>query len=156
MARALARQRHPAKAIAALAIIGALLALILTSCPDNRDGVPGQLASAKEETQSAARSAALALQLWSDGRPTRSLVSVQITDARDEVVKAYKNIAELKVDAPVDLDRQRLLSGAMTALIDELNTAAASVRGVLVPSRDPRQLSQHLLAGADALEQTYR
>lgn len=139
-----------------MCLLGGLLALTLTSCPANRDGMPGQLATAKEETQSAARSAALAVQLWSDRRSTDSLVSVQITDARDEVVKAYKDIAELKAGNHTDLDRQRLLIGAMTALIDELNTAAASIRGASVSMGDPQQLRQHLLAGADALEQTYR
>ncbi|WP_445169320.1 hypothetical protein ACTXG7_08370 [Mycolicibacterium sp. Dal123E01] len=133
-----------------------MLALVLTSCPANRDGMPGQLATAKEETQAAARSAALALQLWSDHRSTGSLASVQITDARDEVAKAYKGVAELKADNQIDLDRQRLLTETMTALIDDLNTAAASVRGDPVSTRGPLPLGQHLLVGADALEHTYR
>jgi hypothetical protein len=130
--------------------------LILTSCPANRDGMPGQLATAKEETQSAARSAALAIYLWSDSRSTGALASVQITDARDEVVKAFKDIAELKAANQADLDRQRLLTGIMTALIGDLNTAAASVRGESVSTRDLLPLRQHLLAGAEALDQTYR
>ena len=56
-------------------VLVALLALVLTSCPSNRDGMPGQLATAKEETQSAARSGALALQLWAQHRSTRDLTA---------------------------------------------------------------------------------
>ena len=37
------------------------LGLLLTRCPANRDGMPGRLATAKEEISSAARSGALAL-----------------------------------------------------------------------------------------------
>ena len=58
---------------AILAVVVALigLAFLLTCCPSNRDGMPGQLAQAKEETESAARSGALALDLWGRGRSTR-------------------------------------------------------------------------------------
>lgn len=45
-----------------------------------------------EETTSAARSGVLALDLWSQGRSTTQLASVQITDARDDVAKAYNGI----------------------------------------------------------------
>lgn len=155
MGQAIARSRHPAGVIGALILLGGLLALVLTCCPSNRDGMPGQLATAKEETQSAARSAALAVQLWSDGQSPGSLAAVQISDARDEVVKAYKDIAELKANNHIDLDRQRLLTGAMTGMIDDLNAASASLRGD-APTGDPQQLRQHLLSRADALEQAYR
>ena len=88
-------------------VLVALLALVLTSCPSNRDGMPGQLAAAKEESQSAARSGALALQLWAQHRSTRDLTCVQLADARDEIVKAYGGIATLKAEDPADLGRQQ-------------------------------------------------
>ena len=78
---------------AVLVALLALIAFILTSCPSNRDGAPGQLASAKEEAESACRSGLLALDQWTGGRSSAQLVSVQLGDARDQVVKAYKGIA---------------------------------------------------------------
>jgi hypothetical protein len=58
------------------------------------------------------------------------LTSVQLADARDEVVKAYKGIADLRADDPVDLDRQRMLTSSMTAIIGQLNAAAGTVRNI--------------------------
>src|SRR6478735_10671823 len=85
------------------------LGLLLTRCPANRDGMPGQLAQSMDETVGAARTGALALDLWLQRRSTDQLTSVQLSDARDEVVKAYKGIAELKAEDPVDIGRQRML-----------------------------------------------
>ncbi|MBU9763983.1 hypothetical protein FR943_09025 [Mycobacterium sp. TNTM28] len=131
------------------------LGLLLTCCPANRDGMPGQLAQAMEETVAAARSGAYALELRRQDRSTRQLVSVQISDARDEIVNAYQGIADLKADDPMDLDRQRLLTEAMTSLIDRLNTASARVRGITSgPELDA--LRGQLLAAAEALETGYR
>jgi hypothetical protein len=47
-------------------------------------------------------------------RSTNQLTRVQLSDARDEVVKAYKGIAELKAEDPVDIGRQRMLTESMT------------------------------------------
>jgi hypothetical protein len=142
------------RVLTGLLVLVAVLALVLTSCPSNRDGMPGQLATAKEETQSAARSAALALQLWAQHRSTRDLTCVQLADARDEIVKAYGGIATLKAEDPVDLGRQAMLAHTMTDLIGALNDANAAVRAL--PGRpDPQALGQQLLAGADALERNY-
>jgi hypothetical protein len=54
--------RAPAliRAAAAVVVVIALPLLILTSCPANRDGMPGRLATAMEETVAAARSGVLA------------------------------------------------------------------------------------------------
>lgn len=109
-------------------IIG--LALLLTRCPANRDGMPGQLAQAMEETTSAARSGVLALDLWTQGRSTTQLTSVQISDARNDVAKAYNGIADLRAEDPVDLRRQRLLTASMTQILAQLNAASAALRGV--------------------------
>ena len=106
------------------------MGLLLTRCPANRDGMPGQLAQAVEETTGAARSGALALDQWTQRRSTAQLTSVQLADARDEVVKAYKGIADLRADDPVDLDRQRMLTSSMTAIIGQLNAAAGTVRNI--------------------------
>lgn len=106
------------------------LGLLLASCPANRDGMPGQLAQAMEETASAARSGVLALDLWTQGRSTRQLASVQISDSRNDVAKAYNAIAELRAQDPVDVRRQRMLTESMTAIIAQLNTASAVLRDV--------------------------
>jgi hypothetical protein len=141
---------------AAVIVVGlaALLAFILTSCPSNRDGMPGRLAQARDEAESAARSAALALDLWADGHSTQELVCVQLADNRDEVVKAYKGIAELKAEDPVDVGRQKMLTDSMTSIVGQLNSANAAARGLL--TSDPRALSRDLTAAADALADTYR
>jgi hypothetical protein len=146
--------RSGARVAAGLLAVAAVLAFILTSCPSNRDGMPGQLATAKDETQSAARSAALALQLWEQHRSTGDLTAVQMADARDEIVKAYQGIATLKAEDPADLDRQSLLTRSMTEQIATLNAANAAVRA-LPRQTDTRSLRQRLLDGADALERDY-
>lgn len=133
----------------------AALGLLLTRCPANRDGMPGQLAQAMEETVAAARSGAYALDLRLRDRSTPQLASVQISDARDEVAKAYQGIADLKADDPADLDRQRMLTQAMTIMIGQLNTASARVREVTAEP-ELSALRSELLASADALETGYR
>lgn len=140
-------------AIFAVFIVG--LGLLLTRCPSNRDGMPGQLAQAMDETTVAARSGALALDLWIQHRSTTQLTSVALTDARDEVVKAYKGIAELNAENPVDIGRQRMLTESMTAITAQLNAASAAIRQV-TPQPTPKQSRSDLLASADALESRYR
>jgi hypothetical protein len=131
------------------------LGLLLTRCPANRDGMPGQLAQAMEETTSAARSAALALDMWERRRSTAQLTSVALTDARDEVVKAYKGIADLRAEDPVDIERQRMLTASMTNIVGVLNAASAAVRDVTTqPSPDAARTD--LVRLADALESGYR
>ena len=119
-----------ARAALLLVLLFVGIGLLLTRCPANRDGMPGQLAQAMEETTGAARSGALALDQWTQRRSTAQLTSVQLADARDEVVKAYKGIADLRADDPVDLDRQRMLTSSMTAIIGQLNAAAGTVRNI--------------------------
>ena len=154
VARSDSRVSKWVRAVAVVALLGGLLALVLTSCPANRDGVPGQLATAKQETQSSVRSAALALQLSVDRRSTSALTSVQLTDMRDQIVKAYKEIASLKADNDTDLKHQRVLTTAMTSFVDDLNAASAAVRGASGQADLP-PLRQRLLDGADALDRDY-
>jgi hypothetical protein len=131
------------------------LGLLLTQCPSNRDGMPGQLAQSMDETVTSARSGALAIDLWLQRRSTNQLTSVQISDARDEVVKAYKGIAELKAEDPVDIGRQRMLTQSMTDIIGQLNSASATLRTITTePALESVRAS--LLASADALESGYR
>lgn len=146
-------QRLRALLLLGLVIVG--LGFLLTQCPANRDGMPGQLAQAMEETVTAARSGALALDLWLQRRSTNQLVSVQVSDARHEVVKAYKGIADLKSDDPVDLERQQMLTGSMTTIIGTLNSASARLREV---TSEPavEAIRGDLLASAHALEAGYR
>jgi hypothetical protein len=138
-----------------LVTLAAVLVFVLTSCPSYRDGVAGQLDSAKDDTLSAARSAALAIDLWSRHRSTEDLTCVQLSDARDEVVKALKDVATLKAQNQTDLDHQRLLSRAMSDVTDTLTQASAAVRAV-GRQPDPRSFGRALLDGADALERAYR
>lgn len=138
-----------------VAVLAAAVMFVLTSCPSQRDGLPGQLASAKDETQAAARSAALSLQLWLDGRSTRQLTSVQLADARDEIVKAFKGVATLQADDPADAHRQAQVTAAMSAVIEDLNAANLAVRAAR-GDPDPRTLRRDLLDRVDALEREYR
>jgi hypothetical protein len=138
-----------------LVLLVVSLGLLLTRCPANRDGMPGQLAQAMEETTAAARSGALALDLWARQRSTAQLTSVALSDARQEVVKAYKGIADLKADDPVDIGRQRMLTNSMTTIIGQLNAASATVREVTAEPSVERARDD-LTASADALERGYR
>jgi hypothetical protein len=143
------------RAVILLGVFIVGLGLLLTQCPSNRDGMPGQLAQSMEETVVAARSGALALDLWIQRRSTRQLTSVQLSDARDEVVKAYKGIADLQAEDPVDITRQRNLTESMTAIIGQLNAAVGMIRNITVePSADKAR--DDLMASADALESGYR
>ncbi|MEN4397819.1 hypothetical protein ACNQR7_17215 [Mycolicibacterium senegalense] len=146
-------RRIRAALIVALLVVG--LGLLLTRCPANRDGLSGQLAQAMEETVAAARSGAYALDLRIRDRSTPQLVSVQISDARDEVAKAFKGIADRQADDPADLERQRMLTEAMTTMIGQLNTASARVREVAAEP-ELSALRTQLLQSADALETGYR
>lgn len=143
------------RAALTVALVIAALGLLLTRCPANRDGMAGQLAQAMEESVAATRSGAYALDLRIRDRSTPQLASVQISDARDEIVKAYQGIADLKADDPVDLDRQRMLTEAMTTMIGQLNTASARIREI---SGGPElsEVRTQLLSSADALESRYR
>jgi hypothetical protein len=131
------------------------LGLLLTQCPANRDGMPGQLAQSMDESVVAARSGALALDLWIQRRSTNQLASVQLSDARDEVVKAYKGIADLSAEDPVDIERQRMLTESMTSIIGQLNAAVGTVHH-LAAQPSPQQARDGLRAAADALESGYR
>jgi hypothetical protein len=146
-------QRFRAAVLLVVFVVG--LGLLLTRCPANRDGMPGQLAQAMEQTSAAARSGALALDLWLRQRSTAALTSVQRSDAREEVVKAYKGIADLKAEDPVDIGRQAMLTTAMTKIIGQLNAASATVRHITAePTAET--VRRELLASADALETGYR
>ena len=108
-----------------------------------------------EETTGAARSGALALDHWTQRRSTAQLTSVQLADAREEVVKAYKGIADLRAEDPVDLERRRMLTSSMTSIVGQLNAASGTVRDITTePSAE--KVRGELIASADALESGYR
>lgn len=138
-----------------LVLLIAALSFLLSRCPANRDGTPGQLAQAMEETTTAARSAAMSINQWQHGRSPDRLTSVALSDAREQIVNAYAGIAELRAEDPVDIDRQRMLTGAMTDIIGTLSAASGSVRGVTPPAQ-AGALREQLVAAADALENGYR
>lgn len=150
-----AGNRGGIKTIVLVALLLVGLGLLLTCCPANRDGMPGQLAQAMEETAAAARSGAYALDLRMRDRTTPQLASVQISAAREDITKAYQGIADLRAEDPVDLDRQKFLTGAMTTMIAQLNAASARVRGVAAEP-ELSALRAQLLASAQALEAGYR
>lgn len=150
-----AARRRVVRSAATALTLAAALAFILTSCPSNRDGMPGQLASAKDEAQSAARSGALALDMWQQHRSTGDLAAVQLSDARDEVTKAYRGIATLTAEDPADVARQMLLTRSFTEMVADLNGGNAAVRAI--PGQtDPATMRQRLLDAADALDRDYR
>ncbi|BBY43779.1 hypothetical protein [Mycolicibacterium celeriflavum] len=138
-----------------LVVLFVALGFLLTRCPANRDGMPGQLATAMEETTSAARSGAAALDMWSQRRSTAELAAVQLSDARDQIVEAYQGIAELRAEDSADIARQRFLTDAMTDLIGTLNAASATIRQVSIEPT-PEKVRAELLAAADTLESRYR
>ena len=146
-------RRRRVMAVLAALLVG--LGLLLTQCPSNRDGMPGQLAQSMDETVNSARSGALAIDLWLQRRSTNQLASVQISDARDEVIKAYKGVAELKAEDPADIRRQQMLAQSMTEIIGQLNAASATLRTI---TREPTldSVRASLQASADALESGYR
>jgi cytochrome c-type biogenesis protein CcmE len=146
---------HRLRALFLLAVILIGFGLLLTRCPANRDGMPGQLAQSMDETVTAARSGALALDLWIQQRSTNQLASVQLSDARDEVVKAYKGIADLQAEDPTDIGRQRMLTESMTSIIGQLNAASAKIRSI-TNEPAPEKSRDDLVAAADALESGYR
>ncbi|MCV7180583.1 hypothetical protein [Mycolicibacterium murale] len=142
-------------ATALLMILGAA-AFVLVGCPSYRDGVPGELARGRDDAESAARSAALALDLWGRDRSTRNLVSVQLSDAREEVAQAYKDVIELTVEERVDVERQRFLLDSMTHVLRDLSAADAAVRAVPGSAVNPDTLRRDLLNAADQLAGQYR
>jgi hypothetical protein len=146
---------HRVRAIVVIAVIVVGLGLLLTRCPSNRDGMPGELAQSMEQTTTAARTGAMALDMWIGRRSTSQLASVQLSDARDEVLKAYKGIADLSAQDPVDIRRQRMLTESMTTIIGQLNAAAATIRHI---TSEPtvEKARADLMASADALESGYR
>jgi hypothetical protein len=144
--------RRGARVAAVLVAIAAFVAFALTSCPAQRDGVPGQLASAAGEAESAARSAVLALTLWEQGRSTRPLLSVQLADARDEVASAADGVSGLRPTRPSELDGQRHLTTLMAGVLVDLDTAVAGARE-LPGQPAPQSLAQRILAAADVLGQ---
>ena len=148
------RPRH-LRTLLVLVLVLVALGFLLTRCPANRDGLPGQLATAMEETTSAARSGALALDSRIQGRSTAHLAAVQLSDARDQIVKAYEGIAELRAENPTDIERQRQLTTSMTEIIGILNAAAARVREVTTEPA-PEEARADLLAAAATLESRYR
>lgn len=147
-------RRQVRLALLPLALAGVLL-FVLTSCPSNRDGMPGRLASAMEETLSAARSGAMAIDLWQRGRSTGQLASVQLSDARDEVTSGYEGISVLRAEDPHDLARQTLLIRTMTTIIATLNESNAAVR-MPAGGGEPAELRSALLQAAATLERDYR
>ena len=146
--------RRTVRTLSVVAALTTVLLFILTGCPSNRDGMPGQLATAEEQTLAATRSGVLALDLWVRHRSSRQLAGVQLSDARDQIAKAYNDIAVLRAQDPADLDRQALLTDAMTSIIAPLNEANAAVRE-LPASRPVDQLKRSLTEMSDQLEREY-
>src|SRR4051812_4759107 len=108
--------------------------LLVLASPSVRDGVPGQLTQAQEESESATRTGVLAMQLWRDHRSTGTLAAVQLGDASEQVTKAYEEIATLTPETEGTLRRQQALTATMAEAVAALNGARALVRGM--PLRD--------------------
>lgn len=141
---------------AALLLILGVAAVVLVGCPSYRDGIPGELARGRDDAESAARSAALALDLWGRHRSTRDLTAVQLSDARKDITQAFENVNDVTIEDRADADRQRFLTEAMTRLVGDLNAAHAAVRAVPGSTADPQALRADLLNVADQLADRYR
>jgi hypothetical protein len=118
------------RTVAVLLVILVTFGFLLHGCPSFRDGMAGDLARAQKSTESATQTGILALDLWRAHESTSQLAAVQLADARDEVNKNYKGIAELTATHDDDLHLQQSLLGAMTDALAALNGAAAVVHGV--------------------------
>jgi hypothetical protein len=138
------------RTIAVLLVILVALGVLLHGCPSFRDGMAGQLARAQDESESATESGILALDLWRARKSTNQLAAVQLADARDEVTKSHKGIAELTATHDDDLRQQQALLGAMTEALAALNTAAAVVHGVDTQT-SPDAARQRLTEAAEKL-----
>jgi hypothetical protein len=134
--------------------VGGALAILLANTPANRDGMPCELATAKHETQSAARSAALAVRQWTAGRSTDQLVAVQLSDTRQAVVRSYQQITALKANHPDDARRQQVLATTMTDIVNDLSQGAAAVHG-LSGGTTLDELPARLLGRVTQLDQQY-
>ena len=111
----------------------------------------GQLAQAQKESESAVTTGSLALDLWRNHKSTNQLAAVELSDAGDEVTKAYKGIATLTAGNAADLRHQRTLTAAMTDAITALNAAGALVRGVGTDD-SPDAARQRLIAAVAQLQ----
>jgi hypothetical protein len=109
------------------------LGVLLRGCPSIRDGIPGQLAQAQQDCESASRTGVLAVRLWRDDRSTSALAAVQLGDAGEQITTATQDIATLAPDTAVDLERQRTLMATMAEAIAALNAARALVQGLPSP-----------------------
>jgi hypothetical protein len=122
-----------ARRIVVAVVVVACLGLLLRGCPSVRDGVPGQLAQAQEEGESAARTGVLALRLWRVHRSSSALAAVQLGDAGEQITKANQDIATLAPDTELDLQHQRTLMATLAEAVAALNAASALIRGVPPP-----------------------
>lgn len=143
---------HLVKAIAASTMSVGALTFALMCWPAHRQGMPGQLAAAQQEGQSAARSAALALRLWSADRSTRQLASVQVSDAREAVVGAYQDVAQLRANDAVGLDHQCSLLLSLNTMTDDLTMALAALNQPAT-RLDSALLAERLVSAAHSLDQ---
>jgi hypothetical protein len=88
--------------------------------------------------------------MWQTDRSTSSLVSVQLGDARADVVEAYQSTAALSVADPATGDVQRTLTVSMNHVVDLLNTAVVLV-GRQPPTNATELLGHQLRTAADEL-----
>jgi type VI protein secretion system component VasF len=128
---------------ALLLVVLAAFTVLLHGCPSFRDGMSGELYRAQQACESATQTGVLAVDLWRAGKSTTQLAAVQLADARDEVTKNYKGIAELTATHDEDLRQQRALLAAMTDALAALNTAAGVIHGV-DSQTSPDAARQHL------------
>jgi hypothetical protein len=133
-----------ARRIALAATLVACVGLLVLAVPSIREGVPGQLAQAQQECESATGTGVLALRLWRDHRSTSTLAAVQLGDASAQVTKANAEIATLAPDTDADLRRQRALVSTMAEAVAALNAASALIRNV--PSADDAETVAQRLA----------
>lgn len=88
--------------------------------------------------------------MWSRGRSTITLLSVQLADARDQSVEAYSTAASLNPPGEVDTRLQNSLTTAVSAAVSTVNDVTVLVESERSTNTAPN-MRQRLRAAVDDL-----
>ena len=147
--RSASGRTSPVRPLLAATILVAT-ALAVFGWPSQRTSVREQLSQARDQAVSAVRSAESAVDTWSRGRSTITLLSVQLADARDQSVEAYSTAASLNPPGEVDARLQNSLTTAVSAAVSTVNDVTVLVESERSTNTAP-DMRQRLRAAVDDL-----
>ncbi|KAE8764617.1 hypothetical protein [Georgenia thermotolerans] len=116
-------------------------------------GLAGNLSQAASQASSSAASSALGLELYLDGRTTATVADVTLIDMARQVSTAQDAASQQVVAGGDELKLRDDVTGAITAVGDEIDQARALVAGA-VPAEEGPALVTDLQARAGALSDT--